>query len=167
MDRNARHRLINIQKAVFDKAEELGIRQQLLGYSQMTPEQRRAVSPQVSRLSNALGHVNVKEFMLPPYSVFDTLGSQQAAAAVADYAPVRAVANYAPVRPSYNYYVDLHIRCRDYIAELEKVREELERSKEKNARLEKENAKLIELLPGRGGSRKCKSMHTYRRLKQK
>jgi len=40
--------------------------------------------------------------------------------------------------------------------------EELERVKEENARLEKENAQLIELLPGRGGSRKRKATRRKR-----
>jgi hypothetical protein len=35
-----------------------------------------------------------------------------------------------------------------------------------NARLEKENAALIELLPGRGGSRKRKAMNRITRRKR-
>ena len=75
MDRDARHRAFHRQVAISDKADELGIRQQLSGYSQMTPEQRRAVSPQVSRLAEALGYPNadgVKHFLLPPYMLFDS-----------------------------------------------------------------------------------------------
>jgi hypothetical protein len=92
MDRNARHRVMNSQIAVFDKADELGIRQQLSGYAQMTPDQRRAVSPQVSRLAEALG-VNVefvKKYMVPPYSMFDTLEHrrQDAEAAATKQAPL-------------------------------------------------------------------------------
>jgi len=44
--------------------------------------------------------------------------------------------------------------------------EELERVKEENTRLEKENATLIELLPGRGGSRKHNAMHGSTRRKR-
>jgi hypothetical protein len=75
MDRDARHRDFHRQVAISDKADELGIRQQLSGYSQMTPEQRRAVSPQVSRLAKELGHTNadgIKRFLLPPYMLFDS-----------------------------------------------------------------------------------------------
>lgn len=160
MDRNARHREMNSQIAVFDKADELGIRQQLSGYSQMTPDQRRAVSPQVSRLAEALG-VNVefvKKYMVPPYSMFDTLEYRQEQAERAEraYAPHGAYGAY----PRPTSIIDrLAIQgdiCKNYIAKLKQVREELERVKEENARLEKENAALIELLPGRGrgGSRK-------------
>lgn len=55
MDRNAIYRVYNSQMAIYDKADELGVRKQLSGYSQMTPAQRRAVSPQVSRLAESLG----------------------------------------------------------------------------------------------------------------
>jgi uncharacterized membrane protein len=65
------------------------------------------------------------------------------------------------------------ITCRYYIdeldkveEELDKVEEELERVKEENARLEKENATLVELLPGRGGSRKRKAMRGSTRRKR-
>jgi hypothetical protein len=182
MDRNA----MNSQIALFDKADELGIRQQLSGYSQMTPEQRRAVSPQVSRLAEALGAypITVKRFMLPPYSVFDTLEyrEEQAANAERAYAPhgaygayprpavaASAEGAYAP-HDAYGAYPRPAVAgnrilqrveaqkdiCKLYIAKLKRVREELERVKEENTRLEKENATLIELLPGRGrgGSRK-------------
>lgn len=180
MDRNARHIEMNSQIAVFNKADELGIRQQLSGYSQMTPEQRRAVSPQVSRLAEALGgNVElVKKYMLPPYSVFDTLEyrEEQAANAERAYAPhgaygayprpaVAASAERNPYSSYASYAPATSLRgrmeaqkdiCKLYIAKLKRVREELERVKEENTRLEKENATLIELLPGRGrgGSRK-------------
>jgi len=56
--------------------------------------------------------------------------------------------------------------CRRYIARLKMATEELERVKEENTRLEKENATLIELLPGRGGSRKHNAMHGSTRRKR-
>lgn len=95
MDRDARHRDFNSQVAISDKADELGIRQQLSGYSQMTPEQRRAVSPQVSRLAEELGHRNadgIKRFLLPPYMLFDSRDYQakydQKTAAATKQAPL-------------------------------------------------------------------------------
>ena len=183
MDRNARHREMNSQIAVFDKADELGIRQQLSGYSQMTPEQRRAVSPQVSRLAEALGGnvERVKKYMVPPYSIFDTLEYRQeqaeraerayaphgaygayprpAVAASAERNPYSSYASYASYAPATSLRGRMEAQkdiCKRYIAQLKRVGEELERVKEENARVEKENAALIELLPGRGrgGSRK-------------
>ena len=180
MDRNARHREMNSQIAVFDKADELGIRQQLSGYSQMTPDQRRAVSPQVSRLAEALGgNVElVKKYMVSPYSIFDTLEHRQeqaeraerayaphgaygayprpAVAASAERNPYSSYASYAPATSLRGRMEAQKDICKNYIAKLKQVKEELERAKEENARLEKENAALIELLPGRGrgGSRK-------------
>jgi hypothetical protein len=163
MDRNARHREMNSQIAVFDKADELGIRQQLSGYSQMTPDQRRAVSPQVSRLAEALGgNVElVKKYMVPPYSIFDTLEYRQEQAERAEraYAPHGAYGPYKYADPATSIHGRMVAEkdiCKIYIAKLKQVREDLERVKEENARLEKENAALIELLPGRGrgGSRK-------------
>jgi hypothetical protein len=174
---------MNSQIAVFDKADELGIRQQLSGYSQMTPEQRRAVSPQVSRLAEALGgNVElVKKYMVPPYSIFDTLEYRQeqavnaeraerayaaygaygayprpAVAASAERNPYSSYASYAPATSLRGRMEAQKDICKLYIAKLKRVREELERVKEENTRLEKENATLIELLPGRGrgGSRK-------------
>ena len=178
MDRDARHRAFHRQVAISDKAHELGIRQHLSGYSQMTPEQRRAVSPQVSRLAKELGHPNadgIKRFLLPPYMLFDSRDyqaeyDQNTAAERNPYsyaygAPASAERN--PYSYAYGAHTSLkdplatqqHIQqdiCKFYIAKLNIVKEELERVKEENARLEKENAALIELLPGRGrgGSRK-------------
>jgi hypothetical protein len=168
---------MNSQIAVFDKADELGIRQQLSGYSQMTPDQRRAVSPQVSRLAEALGgNVElVKKYMVPPYSIFDTLEYRQeqaerayaphgaygayprpAVAASAERNPYSSYASYAPATSLRGRMEAQKDICKFYIAKLNIVKEELERVKEENARLVKENAALIELLPGRGpgGSRK-------------
>ena len=190
MDRYARHRDFNRQVAISDKADELGIRQQLSGYSQMTPNQRRAVSPQVSRLAEALGHTNadgVKHFLLPPYMLFDSRDyqaeyDQNTAAERNPYsyaygAPASAERN--PYSYAYGAHTSLkdplatqqHIQqdiCKFYIAKLNIVKEELERVKEENARLEKENAALIELLPGRGrgGSRKRKAMNRITRRKR-
>ncbi len=165
MNRNAIHRAYNAQSVVYDKADELGIRQQLTGYSQMTPAQRRAVSLQVLRLVQALGANadTVKMYMLPPYSVFDTLEyRQQAYAAPTPAAERNPYASYHPnassmkdrlatQRDNCRYYID---KLKQVKEELERVKEELERIKKENTRLEKENAALIELLPGRGGYRK-------------
>jgi hypothetical protein len=46
---------MNRQQAIFDKANELGIYQQLTGYSQKTQAQRRAVAAQVQQLATSLG----------------------------------------------------------------------------------------------------------------
>jgi hypothetical protein len=171
---------MNSQIAVFDKADELGIRQQLSGYSQMTPDQRRAVSPQVSRLAEALGYPNadgVKHFLLPPYMLFDShdykakydqntaaeraysaygahgaYGAypRPAVAASAERNPYSSYASYAPATSLRGRMEAQKDICKRYIAQLKRVGEELERVKEENTRLEKENAALIELLPGRG-----------------
>ena len=170
-ERNARHLDYNRQVALTEKAHELGIHSRLLGYPQMTAEQRNAVYPQVSLLANEL-FSNVKlveQYLLPPFMVLERppysyIGGAAAAAAAASTAE-RAAAQRASA-------ANVYITCRYYIdeldkveEELDKVEEELERVKEENARLEKENAKLIELLPGRGGSRKRKAMHGSTRRK--
>lgn len=152
MDRNAIHREYNAQSAVYDKAQDLDIHKQLSGYSTMTPEQRRAVSPQVSRLAEAL-HVLpnvVKKYMLPPYSIFDPAPVNPVAAV--EHVPYHA---YRPSASSIkNRLATQKHTCSFYISKLKMVEDELKQLKEENARLEKENAALIELLPGRGGSRK-------------
>ena len=164
MDRNAIHREYNAQSAVYDKAQDLDIHKQLSGYSTMTPEQRRAVSPQVSRLAVSLGVAPnvVKKYMLPPYSIFDQLDpvayyNYRSAArvnpvAAAEHVPYHA---YRPSASSIkNRLATQKHTCSFYISKLKMVEDELKQVKEENARLEKENAALIELLPGRGGSRK-------------
>ena len=65
---------------------------------------------------------------------------------------------YFPGYSSYNLKKE-----REYIDRLEKENARLEKE---NARLEKENAALIELLPGRGGSRKRKAMNRITRRKR-
>jgi hypothetical protein len=72
---------------------------------------------------------------------------------------------YFPGYSSYNLKKE-----REYIDRLEKENARLEkenaRLEKENARLEKENAALIELLPGRGGSRKRKAMNRITRRKR-
>lgn len=82
--------------------------------------------------------------MLPPYSVFDTPQVAVSPAAAAEYVP------YASYRPNAS-----SVKDRLYIAKLKRAEEELKQVKEENAQLKKENTALIELLPGRrGGYRK-------------
>ncbi len=76
-------------------------------------------------------------------------------------AAMRAYEAHGAYFPGYSPY-DLK-KERKYIDRLEKENARLEKE---NARLEKENAALIELLPGRGGSRKRKAMNRITRRKR-
>lgn len=197
-ERNARHLDYNRQVALTEKAHELGIHTQLLGYPQMTAEQRNAVSPQVSLLAKEL-YSNVKlveRYLLPPFMVLERPPYSYIGGAAAE-APLpmgwakqidpasgtpfyvhaargqsqwelpTAEANAAAAAAAKRAAaINIYTTCRYYIDELDKVEEELERVKEENTRLEKENATLIELLPGRGGSRKHNAMHGSTRRKR-
>jgi hypothetical protein len=83
-------------------------------------------------------------------------------------AAMRAYEAHGAYFPGYSPY-DLK-KERKYIDRLEKENARLEkenaRLEKENARLEKENAALIELLPGRGGSRKRKAMNRITRRKR-
>ena len=223
-ERNARHLDYNRQVALTEKAHELGIHSQLLGYPQMTAEQRNAVSPQISLLAKEL-YSNVKlveRYLLPPFMVLERppysyIGGAAAAAAAAAEAPLpmgwakqidpasgtpfyvhaatgqsqwelptaesnaaakcaysaygaygvypRPAAEANPSSLVARFQAQKHT-CRRYIARLKIATDELERVKEENARLEKENATLVELLPGRGGSRKRNTMRGSTRRKR-
>jgi len=95
-----------------------------------------------------------------------------AAAARRDAAPVASYAS-APLSESHQRMRDSvaavgrkHDDIIEYITRLEtqnaRLREKYLRLEKENVRLEKENAQLIELLPGRGGSRKRKSTRSKR-----
>jgi hypothetical protein len=161
---------------VAKKASELGLLPQLHEYSTMNAQRRRDVYPQVLSLAKALGTSteNVKMSLQWEGVIFDPdeVRQQQAALAAERRAArsdaerdlvvwaERAFAERAAAKRAAAYNVV--ITCRYYIDELDKVEEELERVKEENVRLEKENAQLIELLPGRGGSRKRKATRRKR-----
>jgi hypothetical protein len=172
---------------VAKKASELGLLPQLHEYSTMNAQRRREVYPQVLLLAKALGTStdNVKaslqlDVIFDPDEVRQQRVAAAAAAAKAPvaysaysnpYAPAAAAAAKAPV--AYSAYSNPYApaaaaaqsqkhTCRYYIARLNIATEELKRVKEENARLEKENATLIELLPGRGGSRKRKATRKKR-----
>ena len=121
------HRHFNSQRAINDKAEELGIRQQLTGYAEMTPEQQKAVSPQVTLLAENL-HVpadTIKRYLLPPFMMYsspeyvrqynerDTQQQQQKVASAArhyhgyaPYAQQQEAASAAPTLSTYSTYYD-------------------------------------------------------------
>ena len=116
------HRHLNSQRAINDKAEELGIRQQLTGYAEMTPEQQKAVSPQVTLLAENL-YVpadTIKRYLLPPFMMYSspeyvrqynervTQQQQQKVASAArhyhGYAQQQEAASAAPTYPTYSTY---------------------------------------------------------------
>jgi len=77
------HRAFHGQQAINDKVEELGIRQQLTGYAEMTPEQQKAVSPQLALLVKSLlaprtqqeaeiGVDQIKKYLLPPFLMYSS-----------------------------------------------------------------------------------------------
>ena len=179
---------------VAKKASELGLLPQLHEYSKMNAQRRREVYQQVLSLAKALGTStdNVKG-SLQLDVIFDPDEVRQQQSAAAQRASAAAATAQRAARSDaghayspYGVYGisaaafaqgaaarNVVITCRYYIdeldkveEELDKVEEELERVKEENVRLEKENAQLIELLPGRGGSRKRKAMHRITRRKR-
>ena len=183
MDRNTNQYTITpatglIPVDVAKKASELGLLPQLHEYSKMNAQRRRDVYQQVLSLAKALGTStdNVKaSLQLDVIFDPDEVRQQQSAAAAKAAAKAaaerdlvgwaeRAFAERAAAKRA--AAINIYTTCRYYIDELDKVEEELERVKEENARLEKENAALIELLPGRGGSRKHNAMHGSTRRKR-
>jgi hypothetical protein len=77
------HRDFHGQQAINDIVEELGIRQQLTGYAEMTPEQQKAVSPQLALLAKSLfeprtqqeaeiGVDHIKKYLLPPFMMYSS-----------------------------------------------------------------------------------------------
>ena len=127
------HRHFNSQRAINDKAEELGIRQQLTGYAEMTPEQQKAVSPQVTLLAENL-HVpadTIKRYLLPPFMMYsspeyvrqynerDTQQQQQKVASAArhyhGYAPYAQQQEAASAAPTLStYYAPTQV-CNDFL----------------------------------------------------
>ena len=159
---------------VAKKASELGLLPQLHEYSTMNAQRRREVYPQVLLLAKALGTSteNVKMSLQWEGVIFDPdeVRQQQAALAAerraarsdaeldaARDAAMRAYEAHGAYFPGYSSY-NLK-KEREYIDRLEKENARLEKE---NVRLEKENAQLIELLPGRGGSRKRKATRRKR-----
>jgi cell division septum initiation protein DivIVA len=177
MDRNTNQYTITpatglIPADVAKKASELGLLPQLHEYSKMNAQRRRDVYQQVLSLAKALGAStdNVKaSLQLDVIFDPDEVRQQQAAAAERAAAAAATAQRASAAAAAFAQRAAAHnvvITCRYYIDELDKVEEELERVKEENARLEKENATLVELLPGRGGSRKRKAMRGSTRRKR-
>jgi hypothetical protein len=184
MDRNTNQYTITpatglIPVDVAKKASELGLLPQLHEYSKMNAQRRREVYQQVLSLAKALGTStdNVKaSLQLDVIFDPDEVRQQQAAAAERAAAAAATAQRASAAAAAFAQRAAAHnvvITCRYYIdeldkveEELDKVEEELERVKEENARLEKENATLVELLPGRGGSRKRKAMRGSTRRKR-
>ena len=125
------HRDFNSQLAINDKAEELGIRQQLTGYAEMTPEQQKAVSPQLALLAKSLFAPRtqqeaefdvdkIKKYLLPPFMMYSspeyvrqynervTQQQQQEAASATrhyyGYAPYTQQQEAASAAPTYSTY---------------------------------------------------------------
>lgn len=164
------HRDFNSQRAIHDKAEELGIRQQLTGYAEMTPEQQKAVFPQIALLAENL-YVpadTIKRYLLPPFMMYSspeyvrqynervTQQQQQEAASATrhyhGYAPYTQQQEAASATPTYPTYPppsfkarleQQRVMCKSYIDKLKIVKEELKIVKEELKIVKEDNIRLI------------------------